>query len=305
MKAITNWFAGRPARRLLLGGLVLIPGIYFLARLAAELAAPGFNPSKQGTVETDRPYCRAGDQTLAMNLYYPPSGGPWPALVFIHGGGWTEGSKAEMDGTFATLGYLVVSIDYRLYPDHRFPAMIEDVKCAIRHLRANAAQYNLDPDRIGLFGNSAGGHLAALAGLAGRSAGWDVGENLEQSSQVQAVIVLAAPADLTRPFPGWVGELIETVFAGQSLPASSPITYITPDAPPFLILHGDADPVVPFEQAEILYAALVEAGVPVERVVVRNGGHGLEPVGGPAEPSGAEVLRIAFEFIERHLGQPR
>jgi acetyl esterase/lipase len=115
-----------------------------------------------------------------------------------------HGDKSEA-GLFASMmtaqGYLVVSINYRLYPAAQFPAMIQDVKCAVRSLRANAVQYNLDPNRIGAFGVSAGGHLAALLGTTDASVGWDVGEYLDQSSRVQAVIAMAGVMDLSRNFP--------------------------------------------------------------------------------------------------------
>ena len=163
-----------------------------------------FDTAKYGTIDRDVTYCTQDGLAQAMDIYYPPSGGPWSGLIFVHGGGWAEGDKAPLPVNPAGAGYLVASINYRMYPAYRFPAMIEDVKCAIRYLRAHAAAYNLDPDRIALIGHSAGGHLAALAGLAGESAGWDTGPYLEQSSRVQAVVVMSGPTDLTREFPDWV-----------------------------------------------------------------------------------------------------
>ncbi len=229
-------------------------------------------------------------------------------MVYVHGGSWMEGDKAEGQGWryLTDHGYLVVSVNYRLTtPRVKFPAMIQDVKCAIRYLRAHAAEHNLDSRRIGAIGASAGGHLAALLGTADETAGWDVGEYPDQSSRVQAVITMAGLSDLTRRMSGGVNSSIYYVFgelAGQSTPAmiaASPVTYITPDDPPFLILHGDKDGVVPLDQAETLYARLVETGVEATFIVVHNGDHGLR--GSDASPTPDEIAARILEFLEEHL----
>ena len=178
-----------------------------------------------------------------MDVYFPESGGPWPALLYVHGGGWMHGDKSEA-AMFARLvtsqGYLVASVNYRLYPPASFPAMIQDVKCAVRSLRANAAQYNLDPNRIGAVGVSAGGHLVGLLGTTDPSEEWDVGEHLEQSSRVQAVIAMAGVMDLSRSFPNADIEAMKRVGFGEyNVAEASPITHVTSDDPPFLLIHGD------------------------------------------------------------------
>ena len=262
-----------------------------------------FDTSKYGTIDQGVIYCTLEGHALLMDIYYPASGGPWIGLIFVHGGGWTEGDKAPLPVNPSAAGYLVASINYRMYPAYHFPAMIEDVKCAIRYLRAHAAEYNLDPDHIALTGHSAGGHLAALAGLAGESAGWDTGPYQEQSSRVQAVIEMSGPTDLTRPFPEWVMELKTNVFGAALWPSASPVNYVHPKAPPFLIIHGDADPAVPVEQAYLLYDALAKAGAPVEKLILHNGGHGLEPVGGPMSPSADEMFAAFLAFLARSLGE--
>jgi acetyl esterase/lipase len=259
-----------------------------------------FDAAKRGTVDRDVIYAVMAGRELAMDVYYPQTRGPWPGLIFIHGGGWSEGDKAPLP--VVPPGYLVASINYRLYPDHRFPAMIEDVKCAIRFLRAHAAACNLDPTRIALIGHSAGGHLAALAGLNGPDAGWDVGLYLEQSSQVQAVIEMSGPTDLKCTFPDWVEELKIDVFGADGLAAGSPVTYARRDAPPFLIVHGDADAVVPVEQAHLLHRTLLQAGAFSELIVVQNAGHGFEPVTGPISPLMDQVFNIMLAFLSR-MGQ--
>lgn len=256
-----------------------------------------FNPARYGTIEKDIVYGVDDVQAQRMDVYYPASGGPWPGLVFVHGGGWSEGDKAPVPVIPTEAGFLVVSIDYRMYPAYRFPAMIEDVKCAIRYLRSHAASYNLDPGRIALAGHSAGGHLVALAGLADERAGWDVGSNLEQSSRVQAVVPMSGPTDLGSKFPAEVQELIANVFGEEQLVSASPVQYAHAGAPPFLIVHGEADDIVPVEQAELLYEALKKAGALVEKLILQNGGHGFEPVGGVVEPSVEEMFARMLQFL--------
>ena len=149
----------------------------------------------------DVTYCSPDGLPQKMDIYFPKSGGPWPVFLYVHGGGWDKGDKAEGAGWnyLNDKGYLVVSVNYRLAAYNiKFPAMIEDVKCAVRYLRAHALEYNLNPDRIGALGASAGGHLVALLGTSDKSAGWDVGEYLDQSSRVQAVIPEAVFSDFTQ-----------------------------------------------------------------------------------------------------------
>jgi acetyl esterase/lipase len=240
-----------------------------------------------------------------MDVYFPESGGPWPVLLYVHGGGWMHGDKSEA-GMFAQLmtsqGYLVVSSNYRLYPPANFPAMIQDVKCAVRSLRANAGQYNLDPNRIGAVGVSAGGHLVALLGTTDQSAEWDVGEYLEQSSRVQAVISMAGVMDLSRDFPNADIEAMKRVgFGEDNVAEASPITHITPDDPPFLLIHGDRDELVPAEQSQLMYDRLVQANVPAELIIVQNAGHSMISPNGSARPSLAEINQIILDFLARYL----
>jgi len=264
---------------------------------------PDFDERNYSTTQTDIPYCTMdGKQQQRMDVYFPSSGGPWPVMLFIHGGGWSDGDKSPLAMVPTEAGFLVVSINYRLYPAYRFPAMIEDVKCAVRYLRAHAGQYNLDPQRIGLVGHSAGAHLAALAGLVDASAGWDVGPYLDQSSTVQAVVVIAGPADLTLDFPEMARELIAGVFGPDQVISASPVNHVHRQVPPFLIIHGDADQVVPVEQGFVLHAALQKAGAPVELILVQNGRHGLEAVGGEMTPSVGEVFAKILEFLVEKLG---
>jgi len=240
-----------------------------------------------------------------MDVYFPVSGGPWPALVYVHGGSWMHGDKSEaalFANRMVSQGYLVVSINYRLYPPGRFPAMIEDVKCAIRSLRANAAQYNLDPDRIAAVGPSAGGHLVSLLGTSDASTGWDVGEYLDQSSRVQAVIAIAPVTDLTQKFPDLDIEAMRQVgFKEDNIVQASPVTHVTPDDPPFLLIHGDQDAVVPYEQSQLMYDRFVQMNVPAQLVIVKNAGHSPIEPDGRAEPTLEQIYQIISDFLAKYL----
>jgi arylsulfatase A-like enzyme/dienelactone hydrolase len=266
-----------------------------------------------GSVQRDVTYCTADGVALKMDVYFPKKAqsAPMPVAVYVHGGGWVGGDKGGGAGILAVdellgRGYLVASINYRLAPQYKFPAQIEDVKCAIRYLRANAATYGLDPQRIGAWGGSAGGHLVALLGTSDASAGLEgQGGYAEQSSRVQAVVDMFGPADLTA-FADTTGTRGQIVFGATSrddpvLGRASPVTYISPDDPPFLILHGEKDQTVPPSQSQILYERLQAAGVPATLVVVKNAGHGFSPVGGAISPTRDELARMIADFFDQHL----
>ncbi|MBN2386852.1 MAG: alpha/beta hydrolase [Anaerolineales bacterium] len=260
---------------------------------------------RYGQTLLDVPYCTMDGEPQRMDVYFPASGGPWPALVYIHGGGWTEGDKSEatdLGAEMSARGYVVFSLNYRLYPAARFPAMIEDVKCAIRSMRAHASAYNLDPQRIGAMGASAGGHLAALLGTTDANAGFEAGEYLRQSSRVQAVVAMSGLTDLGRDFPNrGIETLILVNFGRDQMVSGSPVTYATPDDPPFLILHGDNDGVVPVEQGALMQEALTTAGAPSQLVIVTNGDHGLSSFDGTSRPTPDEIWALIVEFLDANL----
>jgi acetyl esterase/lipase len=281
-------------------------------------APPLVTPTNQaGLVPTPSPlqidltYCTTSDGVkLTMDLYQPRKmTAPAPAVLYVHGGGWTGGDKSDGAGllfkdALVRSGYIMAAINYRLAPKYTFPIQIEDVKCAVRHLRANAAKYNIDPERIGAIGGSAGGHLVSLLGVSDNE--WNTGENSDQSSRVQAVVDMFGPSDLQAIFVGRGDRLALQVFniSGPNDPALqefSPVTYITPDDPPFLILHGDQDELVPLEQSQVLYDKLEAAGVPVELVVVKNAGHGFRPVNGDIQPSLPELVKLVADFFKKYL----
>ncbi|MBK9007055.1 MAG: alpha/beta hydrolase [Anaerolineae bacterium] len=272
----------------------------------AGTSSSTFDSSKLGTVESDVTYCTVDGVALKMDVYYPfEEHGRFAVAMYVHGGGWSSGDKAKGAGAadipaLQQAGFLVVSVNYRLAPEYEFPAMIEDVKCAVRSLRAHADEYNLDPNRIGVYGGSAGGHLVAMLGTTDESAGFDVGEYLEYSSRVQAVVDMFGPADLTVDFEGG-GETVRRAFGDFDLALASPVTYVSADDPPFLILHGEEDALVPIAQSEDLLAKLQAAGVQAELVPVANAGHGFKPVSGEISPSREEISQMIVAFFEDAL----
>lgn len=270
-------------------------------------AAP-FDRAKLGTVERDLTYCTVGKVALKLDVHYPRKmDSPAPVVVWVHGGSWSSGSKSSGVGMadvpeLLARGYIVAAVDYRLAPQSKFPAQIEDVKCAIRFLRASAGPFNLNPRRIGAWGHSAG-HLAALLGTTDASAGFEgSGEYADQSSRVQAVVDMSGPTELH----GMPSALAESVFGAADdssdiLRRASPTTYISKDDPPFLIVHGEKDAVVPLIMSQTFYDRLKAANVPATLVVVKNADHDLKSAGGDVSPTRAELTRLIADFFDRHL----
>ncbi len=309
MTMVTLLACGMPSLLPLFGPTPTPTGPAFLHPPPTGTAAPSFDQSKLGGVEGDITYCMAGGQELKLDVYYPTLiEGAWQAVVFIHGGGWVGGDKSEARATFLfqdmlRANFLVVSVNYRLAPEHKFPAQIEDVKCAIRFLRANASRFNLDPNRIAAMGNSAGGHLAALLGTTDPSAGFEGnGGYPEQSSRVQGVVTISAPIDYTLDCTEENVRLLQGVFGVSSceeralVAFADPSTYITPDDPPFLILHGDRDPQVPVMHALYFYNKLQNVSVPSILYVILGGGHGLSRRA-ETSPTPDELQEIMLRFL--------
>jgi acetyl esterase/lipase len=244
----------------------------------------------------DLAYVTDPHERQRLDLFVPATGeGALPLIVWIHGGAWMGGSKDDcppLRAGFVKQGFVVASLNYRLSGHAVFPAQLEDCKAGIRWLRAHASEYRIDPARVGVWGSSAGGHLVALLGTCGDKRTFDVGENLEFSSAVQAVCDYFGPTDFRQmnahrpagatfdhdgadsPESRLVGGPIQAAKFAAQVQRANPITYVSAGAPPFLIMHGDHDPLVPHQQSELLYAALVDAGVPAHFVTVRGGGHG-------------------------------
>lgn len=232
-------------------------------------------------------------------------GKPLPVVVYIHGGGWSGGSKDHglaFMVPFAQGGYFAATIDYRLSGVAPYPAAVHDCKAAIRFLRANAAELSIDPERIGVWGHSAGGHLSALLGTSAGVAELegDVGDADDASSAVQCVVDMSGPTDLLRVASGdqaegflaeWLGGPVSARKAEAT--AASPVTHVDASDPPFLIIHGTADRLVPLEQGEILRDALQAKGVKVEYFAVEGEGHVI---------ANRRAYRRVSEFFDRQLG---
>jgi acetyl esterase/lipase len=259
-------------------------------------------------------YGTGGERPLQLSILRPksPPSTPMPVVVFIHGGGWRGGSKQGGIRNLIPLakrGYFCASIDYRLSGEAIFPAQIEDCKCAIRFLRAKAEDYHLDADRIGVWGSSAGGHLVALLGTAGDAKDLEgKGGRSQYSSRVQAVCDWFGPTDFlhyhvdgepNEHADGAVAQLLGgPVSEKKELAAkASPVNYVTKDDPPFLIMHGDRDLLVPLRQSEMLRDALQKVGVEATLKVVKDAGHGLQ---GPDVDRGA-LLETVLQFFDRTL----
>jgi len=258
----------------------------------------------------DLEYAHVDGKLLRLNLRLPvESATPLPVIVYIHGGRWQRGGRGGCPLThMAGRGYAVVSIDYRLVHEAIFPAQIHDCKAVIRWVRAHAEKYGLDPDRIGVWGNSAGGHLAALLGTSGgvKELEGDVGGNLEYSSRVQAVVDFCGPTSfLLQDLMGLQGagrgktpDAVVKLLGGtvkrkpESARLASPASFVSPDDPPFFITHGQRDTTVPVTQAYLLATALKKAGVETTLQIDPNASHG---VGNP------KIRRMAAAFLDKHL----
>jgi acetyl esterase/lipase len=287
-----------------------------LLALALASSAPALLP--QGLPPDLRPlrdlaYVADGHARQKLDLYLPATTGSTtlrPLIIWIHGGGWKAGDKRQCPAArLVSEGYAVASLDYRLSQDAVFPAQLEDCKAAVRWLRAHATEYHLDPDRFAAWGSSAGGHLVALLGVTGKTREFDVGANLTTSSAVQCVVDYFGPADLLTmgSMSGPQSRIAhdaedspETTLLGGAIQKNpklalraSPTTYVQDGAPPFLIVHGDADPIVPMGQSVLLDKKLRAAGNESTLHIVEDGGHG--------KGFGIDVLRLTEGFLKTHL----
>jgi len=261
----------------------------------------------------DQPYAGNANPRQMLDLYLPKQRAgdkPLPVVAYIHGGGWGAGDRkraASMMAAQAASGnYAGVSIGYRLSAEASWPAQIHDAKAAIRWLRGHAKEFNFDPERIAVWGGSAGGHLVSLLGTSGevQELEGDLGEFTKLSSRVSCVVNLCGPSDLTAPLRSGDAALQEdtaiTGLLGGPLDkkrdlarAASPLTHVTPDDAPFLTAHGTKDERVNFSHAVNLDAALKKAGVPSLLIPIAGGGHGIQ--GGP------ELAGRIQQFLDLHL----
>ena len=267
------------------------------------------------------PTARTGASPETLDVYEPTSPpASAPAVVDIHGGGWVSGDANLQPGTvdwdvepaLVGKGWVFVSINYRLAPSSPWPAQLEDAKCAIRFLRAKAPEFHIDPTRIGVIGASAGGHLASMLGLTRqrtlvrrrevprpvercRSGGGRV--RADRPDLAGLVALEGDPASSRRRPSAWR--------SGQQSPtlvAASPVTYVHPGAPPFLVIQGAEDDIVPPSQSTELVGLLKKAGDQATLVMVDNAGHGLIPTGqGPVTPSMPTLASEVVGFLTSAL----
>lgn len=234
--------------------------------------------SARAEMRKDIEYARAGDVPLLLNASVPAGDGPFPIVVFVHGGGWNTGDRVNDIKTFAAsldaANFVTLSIEYRLAPTHRWPACFEDVQTALRWAHDHARDVKGDPDRIAIMGYSAGGQLALLAGS---TAG---------ATPVRAVVGLAPPSDFEQDLAarGGLSTSLQDLLGRPKAPDDAaiaqlreigPIQHVKPGLPPFLIIQGAADKTVPSAQSIAFQAKCREAGVPCDLILIPKAGHRL------------------------------
>jgi acetyl esterase/lipase len=224
-------------------------------------------------------YKSPANPACQLDLYVPEkAAAPTPLVVWVHGGGWRTGSRKQFPAPLLIpTGFAVATLDYRLTGEAPFPAQIEDVKAAIRWLRTHSTEYGIDPQHFGVIGHSAGGHLVSLLGVTNTPSSFDVGENLKVSSAVQAVCTMSGPSDFFSLAEGadeHRSHALIDLFGGTPsdkpalAKAASPTSYAAAGAPPFLIIHGENDTVVPLSQALTLQNHLEKGSGAVELLIL-------------------------------------
>jgi acetyl esterase/lipase len=274
-----------------------------LAISAAELAVPD-----DVIFEQNIEYSNPDGQHLELNMARPKNAdGALPVVLCIHGGGFRGGTRDGYNALclkLARRGFVAVTITYRLAPKYQFPAAVYDTKAAVRWLRANAAKYQIDPVRIGVTGDSAGGHLAQFLGVTANVKEFEGdGGNAGESSSVACVVNEYGPSDLTKSYGKSVDAAeVLPLFLGGDLETArlrhiqaSPLNWVTPDAAPTLIMHGTDDKYVAYEQGIWMRDRLQACGVEVEMITFEGAGHGFK--GADAENAGQSLIT----FFEKHL----
>jgi acetyl esterase/lipase len=236
------------------------------------------------TAQLNVVYTKAKEWEGKVDFYLPAkTNAPSPIIINIHGGGWNKGVKESQTGfsTFFKMGYAVANMEYRLTGQATAPAAVEDARCALIYIIKNAKELNIDINKIVVMGGSAGGHLALMAGLLGNDKRFDGNCPGVENIKVAAVIDKYGITDVwdwgygssitSKSARQWLGDKAnDKVFAATV----SPITYITKNSPPVFIVHGDADPTVPYQQSVFLHKKLKDAGVTTQFITVTGGLHG-------------------------------
>ena len=246
---------------------------------------------------------------LEMDILKPNREGKYPTVLFVPGGSFAHSYKEnylQQRLEIAKAGYVVASMEYRTIPDGVFPQSLEDVKAAIRFLKANADEYGIDKGKIALMGESAGGYLVAMAGVTSGIADYDKGDNLSENSDVQAVVDIYGVTDFGEvDFEiEDIDECYKATFMSvkfwlndvrNNIESTNPISYISEKTPPFLLMHGDADTLVLPNQTEMLHKALIENGVDSKRYIVPGAGHSDEYWFQP------EVTELIIDFLNEKI----
>src|SRR5947208_7922943 len=284
--------------------------ILLFASISALLAQPPAAPTIPDTLIAEREVVYSavgGRQTMDVVRPRDASASPRPAVLLVHGGGFRAGAKESyipLAIKLAERGYVAATVNYRLAPRHQFPAAVEDVKAAVRFLRANAPKYNLDSAHIGALGGSAGGHLVLMLGLTSGVQEFEgSGPNREQSSAVQCVVDEYGPTDFTQSYSKSVDAAeVLPKFLGGDLDherlahiRASPLNWVTPGAAPVLAIHGTVDNYVAYEQSLWIVERLIAAGVPAELETISGAAHGFR---------GADAQRAddrALAWLDKYL----
>ena len=288
-------------RRTFCGGVMV-----WLAAVLLIASVRAAEPPPDVVFEPDITYGTVGGEDLKLNLARPKDAkGDLPCILVIHGGAWRAGDRAghnDLTWKFAQRGYVSATIGYRFCPKYLFPAQVQDVKCAVRFLRANAGKYNIDVNRFGAVGFSAGAHLSMMLGVMDKADGLDdSGGWPDQSSKVQAVVSFFGPTDMRAEFPAASVPLLQGFLGGtptekpEAHRLASPVTYVTAGDAPMLLFQGTKDPLVPHQQAILMLEAMTKAGVPGRVELLAGASHGW---------GGAELNRTTLAmkaFFDEYL----
>jgi len=291
-----------------------IPLLLLPALLVAQGQDPPFALPDSVEMRRDVVYAQYGDRALKADIFLPRSGGgPFPAVVYVHGGGWKNGTKAAFSrqaAYMATQGFVGMSIEQRLSGEAKFPAALQDAKAAVRYLRAEAKALRIDEKRIGAAGGSSGGHIVTMLGVtAGQAEFEGSGGNAKYSSTVQAVAAFNPAVDLVSFGERTQSNATNSVaaFLGEPYTANAalwkkatPITHVSTQTPPMLFLHGDADRTVPIAQSRKMEAALKAVGVRADFMVAPGADHAFFNRPPWYEPT----LKRMAEFFKATLQTP-